>query len=139
MIGHTGELASAYLDGETTAAESERLRAHLDGCEACRNEVADIHMARSALRALPTLEMPAELIADLGFMADVISLRRRPPVWIAAAAAALILFVTFAALATTPKAVGVPLMDVSKVYQQQSDLGSTLVPDVGSIRSEAAE
>lgn len=135
MIGHVGELASAYLDGETTREESERLRSHLAQCDECRDEVADIHMARSALRAMPILEMPLELLENLDLVPNVVPLRRRPPVWIAAAAAVLIMFVTFAA-ALTPDPVGINLVEVSKEYQDQSSLGSAVVPNVGAVRAE---
>lgn len=134
-MGHVGELASAYLDGETTPEESERLRRHLAACDACRNEVADIHLARSALRAMPTLEMPVELLERLDLVPPVVPLRHRPPMWIAAAAAALIMFVTFAA-AVTPDPVGVPLVEVSHEYQEQLSLGSAVVPNVGAVRAE---
>jgi len=135
MIGHVGELASAYLDGETTPEESERLRRHLAECDDCRDEVADIHMARSALRAMPILEVPVELLESLDLVPNVVPLRKRPPMWIAAAAAALIMFVTFAA-ALTPDPVGVPLIQVSHEYQEQSSLGSAVVPNVGAVRAE---
>ena len=135
MIGHVGELASAYLDGETTPDESDRLRAHLTDCLACQAEVADIHAARSALRAMPILELPEGLLDDFGLVAPIIPLRRRPPILIGAAAAALILFVTFAAL-LTPNAVGVPLDDISKQYQEQTSLGSAIAPNVGALRPE---
>lgn len=135
MIGHVGELASAYLDGETTPEESTRLRSHLADCSACQAEVADVHAARSALRAMPTLEMPEGLLDELGLLAPVIPLRRRPPVLIGAAAAALILFVMFAAL-LTPDSVGVPLVEISRQYQEQSSQGSAIAPDVGALHTE---
>lgn len=115
---HLGELASAYLDGETSAAESLMVVEHLADCERCRLEMADLHAARSALRSLPVLELPVGLLAGVGPPAEVVPLRRRPLSWVAAAAAAIIVFVA-AATASAPDVVGITLDDVSLQYQQQ--------------------
>ena len=88
---HPGELLSAYLDGELTREEHRRVLDHLDGCEPCRAELADLDSARTAVRALPMLEPPS--LAAPEPVADVIPLRRRWPVRVAAAAAASIIAV----------------------------------------------
>jgi len=135
---HVGELASAYLDGETTAEESARVVTHLERCEACRSEMADLHAARSALRALPILELPVTVMADLGLLPDVIPLRRRPVVWAAAAAAAVAIFVGGATLAA-PTTVGIPLNDVSNQYEQQVRIDPGLTTPVGVLTERGAE
>lgn len=137
-MSHVGELASAYLDGETTEAESIQLVYHLDTCEMCQREMADLHAARSALRSLPVLELPAELIAEFDMDADVIPLRRRPVAWVGAAAAALFLFVG-TATALAPDPVGVSLVDVSTQYEQIKLIDGGLSPVVGLVPTEAAE
>lgn len=137
---HLGALASAYLDGEVTIAESERVRRHLEECEACRAEMADLHAARSALRTLPTLEVPVAVFAELGLYDDVVPLRRRAVTWVAAAAAAAALFVGAATL-TAPDPVDVHLEDVAQLHVSQSQLSPRLAPIGGFVveGGEAAE
>ena len=49
---------SAYLDGQVTAAEAERIRGHLDTCEECRAEVDSMRSTVDLLRSLPQLDVP---------------------------------------------------------------------------------
>lgn len=104
--GHLGELLSAYLDGEATRSEEERIVLHLDGCEHCRGELLDLDAARSAVRSLPVLEPAHALspsaatreqpaIVPTASLAEARRTRRlaRPAAWVAAAAAALVLAV----------------------------------------------
>ncbi len=104
MIGaHLGELLSAYLDGELTGDEEERVVLHLDGCGLCRDELLELDAARGAVRSLPVLEpagfvdkitreMPAVPV-PITAAADRRRSRMRPTAWAAAAAAALVLAV----------------------------------------------
>jgi len=115
---HLGELISAYLDGETSSEETARVISHIETCDRCRNEMSDVHAARGALRSLPVLEVPEVLFENLGLSTTVVPMRRRPVTWIAAAAAAILIAVTSASLAT-PDAIGVTLYDVSLNHGQQ--------------------
>lgn len=47
------EQISAYVDGELSAAETRALEAHLAGCAACQQELAELRQLRALLRALP--------------------------------------------------------------------------------------
>lgn len=61
-MNHREEYApmlSAYLDGELSAAEEARLRAHLDECEACREELAALAAVHEALLDETEYEAPA--------------------------------------------------------------------------------
>ncbi len=100
---HLGELLSAYLDGEVTGDEEERVVLHLDGCPACRDELLDLDAARTAVRSLPVLE-PAGFADKITREQPVVAppveaararrrSRARPMAWAAAAAAALVLAV----------------------------------------------
>lgn len=115
---HLGELLSAYLDGETTRSEAEAVVAHLESCERCRLEMEDVHAARSALRALPILDLPPSVLdaVDGHRVADVVPLRRRP-VRIAAAAAAAIV-VLFVGLATlfAPEPTSLTVDDITNEF-----------------------
>ena len=54
--GHLGELLSAYLDGELSAAEQRRVSDHVISCADCRAELHDLDRARIAVRSLPGVE-----------------------------------------------------------------------------------
>ena len=135
---HVGELASAYLDGETTPKEASRLVAHLADCDACQREMADLHAARSVLRSLPVLELPESIRVDLGLIHDVVPLRRRPVAWVGAAAAAVMIFVAVAT-AAAPDSVGLTLVEVSAQYEQQTLVGGGVSPVVGLVRAGGGE
>lgn len=136
---HLGELSSAYLDGEVSPAESEQVRRHLSSCESCRRKLADLHQARSAVRALPTLEVPAVVFAELGLepLGTVVSLRRRVVTWLAAAAVAAAVFVA-AGAALTPDPVGLPLTEVAELHVQHDPLTPVLTPTGGAIIADAS-
>lgn len=65
-VTHLGELLSAYLDGELTARELDRVAKHLAHCERCIAEFRDLQSARVTVRLLPLLELPRELCDVLG-------------------------------------------------------------------------
>jgi anti-sigma factor RsiW len=80
---HPGELLSAWLDGETTPDEAAAVESHLADCASCRVELDGIHRARSAVRGLPWLDLPSDVVGRV-----VVPLRRRHRVIVTAAAAA---------------------------------------------------
>jgi anti-sigma factor RsiW len=89
-VNHPGDLLSAYLDGELAAADRAAIAEHLSSCIACRAEIDDVAAGRAAVRGLPMLELPPELIPSAAPVADLAERRRRRrlPVWAASAAAA---------------------------------------------------
>lgn len=54
--GHLGDRLSAYLDGELSTAEQQRVSDHVVGCEQCRAELHDLDRARTAVRSLPGMD-----------------------------------------------------------------------------------
>ncbi|MDH3498870.1 MAG: zf-HC2 domain-containing protein [Acidimicrobiia bacterium] len=88
---HSGELISAYLDGELSRAEELELVVHLEGCVACRMDLADVQSARSAVRSLPILDAPGWLWPADAARRQVV--RKRPAAVMAAATAALLVMV----------------------------------------------
>lgn len=98
-MSHLDELLSVYLDGETTPAESKRVRRHLVECERCRRQLTELNHARSAMRSLPTLELPAFLLVD---DRPVRPLVHRRSVWVGAAAAVAAAVITVATVVTSP-------------------------------------
>lgn len=138
---HLGELLSAYLDGETTPEESRDVVAHLASCDRCRGEMEDTHAARSALRALPILEMPDAILdaVDGHRIADVVPLRRRP-VRIAAAAAAAVL-VVFVSLATlfAPEPTSLTVDDITNEFGSVTQFDGVPAVTKGVLTNPAEE
>jgi anti-sigma factor RsiW len=111
---HLGELLSAYLDGELPPAEQGAVLAHLRECAACRVELAELDVARTAVRALPLLEAPPLVAPEQ--VAAVIPLHQRWSVRIAAAAAAGVIAVAgFGALRGGSAS---PTIDVDTAVEQ---------------------
>ena len=52
------ELLWAYLENETTAEETAEIETHLEGCAACREELAQQKEIKNALASLPDEELP---------------------------------------------------------------------------------
>lgn len=89
---HPGDLLSAYLDGELTAAELATVARHVAGCGTCVTELEGVVAARSAVRSLPHLEPPPGVADDGASVVDLSGRRaRRFLRWAAAAAAAAVL------------------------------------------------
>lgn len=120
-MSHVGELLSAYLDGEVRPEEQALVGTHLATCEECRVELADLHAARAALRSLPVLEMPPGL-APAPPPEVVVPLRRRAAAWVAAAAAAILVLVVGLATVLAPRAVPIPLEEVSNRHTARVSL-----------------
>jgi len=126
-VTHPGELLSAFLDGEITAAERSRVMDHLTGCSECRAELESLNGARTALRSLPILDPPAMIARSR--TAEVMSLPRRPPVWIAAAAAAVLaLFIGIATILAPPTTLEVRLDQLSDQYGARTSLEPAITP-----------
>ncbi|MBV9792427.1 MAG: zf-HC2 domain-containing protein [Actinobacteria bacterium] len=51
-MSHLGNRLSALIDGELSAAERDRVHAHLAGCEACRAEANDLRALKKRMRDL---------------------------------------------------------------------------------------
>jgi anti-sigma factor RsiW len=101
-LNHPGELISAYLDGELTRSEIDELSQHLSGCGRCSADLESMQAVRSAVRSLPSLELPAGLVP----VADrqVVPLRRNRGFLVGAAAAIVALVIAVAAILTPPVA-----------------------------------
>ncbi|MCC6222644.1 MAG: zf-HC2 domain-containing protein [Thermoleophilia bacterium] len=58
-----------YVEGDLAAPDAAGVRSHLETCTACAATIAELELARDALRAAPLLELPAgrldELVAGL--------------------------------------------------------------------------
>lgn len=96
MSEHILEHLSAYLDGELSAAERERFRAHLAECASCSNRLAELVATDARLRDLPVAAPEGYFEGLPARVRGRLSASARPrralsvPVWTLAAAAALV-------------------------------------------------
>ena len=97
LVGHLGEVVSAYLDGELPPLERRRTESHLAGCDLCRDELTDMMFVRARLRALPMLEVPPELTTEAPAVAPIY---RRVRVLMGAVAATMAMVLALAAAAS---------------------------------------
>lgn len=140
-MSHLGELLSAYLDGETTPDESRQVVDHLNGCDRCQTDMEDVHAARSALRAMPTLELPSSVLDAVGGhrIAEVVPLRRRPIRMAAAAAAAVV--VLFIGLATffAPQPTSLTVDDITNEFGAVTQFDALPAVTKGVVTAPAEE
>ena len=59
------ELLWAYLENKTTAEEAAEIETHLEGCAACREELAQQKEMKNALASLPDEELPEDYHTEL--------------------------------------------------------------------------
>ena len=59
------ELLWAYLENKTTAEETAEIETHLEGCAACREELAQQKEIKNALASLPDEELPEAYHTEL--------------------------------------------------------------------------
>lgn len=86
-MNHLDDLLSAWLDGELDSKARREAARHLAICSACRDELAAVEAARTAIRGLPVLDgVP---LATRGRS----RIRPRRLAWAAAATAAAVLAV----------------------------------------------
>lgn len=59
------ELLWTYLENKTTAEETAEIETHLEGCAACREELAQQKEIKNALASLPDEELPEDYHTEL--------------------------------------------------------------------------
>jgi len=69
-------LLSAYLDRELTQAENQRVRVHLETCEACRREFADLQRLGDLAGSLHFVDPPEDRMNELERTVSVRAPRR---------------------------------------------------------------
>lgn len=124
---HPGELLSAYLDGEVTVTERNTVTSHLGDCSVCQEELADVHWARSALRSLPVLDLPAG-VTPLVAPPEVVPMVRRPRVWAAAAAAVVSVFIGVATIVAPEPTVPITFSEIATEHNNLTRLDPPLTP-----------
>ncbi|HEX6513274.1 MAG TPA: zf-HC2 domain-containing protein [Chloroflexota bacterium] len=53
-MDHVSDLLSSYMDGQASLPERQMVEAHLEECEACRDELTELRALKAALARLPS-------------------------------------------------------------------------------------
>jgi Putative zinc-finger len=95
VTDHPAERLSAFLDAELPEAEAREIQEHLEGCPACRSQLAELALVGDAARQLGVSAPDGYFEALPGRIRRRLRPRRlaAPPVWAWAAAAAVLLAV----------------------------------------------
>ena len=107
------ENLSAFLDGELSPGDCERVREHLARCEVCRWDLETLERTVGLLRSLPQVRAPRSFCIPHAVPAPVLPLWMRPWVYgtvrLATGVATLLLVITLAGNALTlPAHLAVP-------------------------------
>jgi anti-sigma factor RsiW len=65
MHEEVSRLLSAYLDGELTQADDQRVRVHLEECAGCRTALAELGRVRDLAGGLQFVDPPEDRMNDL--------------------------------------------------------------------------
>lgn len=122
---HPGELLSAHLDGELTERERREIDAHLSGCGRCVRELEEMQRVRSAVRSLPILDLPSDLIPQTDDAP--IPLRSQRGLWVGVAAAIVAVVVAVAAL-VTPDPATIPIDELTSRFGARASLDPAFSP-----------
>jgi anti-sigma factor RsiW len=99
---HEDDRLSALLDDELPLDEAIEVTRHVASCASCFEELDALRRLRAELRALPSVDPPAELYLGMpARLAEVQATRRRRGLWLAFALASAA-FTVAAASATDP-------------------------------------
>jgi anti-sigma factor RsiW len=82
------QMLSAYLDGELTQGEAQRVEVHLEDCESCRRSLGDLARLQELTRELAFAEPPEARMKELEKSLSVQAPRRLGWVFVVAGAVA---------------------------------------------------
>lgn len=132
---HPDEALSAYLDGELHGQELQGLLRHLGECGRCSAELEDVQFVRAAVRSLPVLEVPDDLVPEMD--GNVVPIREKRAVWVGAAAAAVAAVIAVATL-FSPEPPSISVEDLNSRFAARVSLdpafgpAKVIVPPTGS-------
>lgn len=137
---HLGDVLSALVDGELTADEEVAARHHLDGCDACRDELAATEATAALVRGLPGVDAPfgfyERLLRRRGFAA---SDRRRLRVGLAVATTAAAVALVVGMVANLSEAEVAPAVDDMVEVHQAGFVPSSGFDEMAPDEEPAAE
>src|SRR5215213_6040910 len=79
-VEHADDALSALVDGELDPEEEAAVRAHVDGCPTCADELEGIRRSRRVVRLLPAVDVPEDVTARLLAIDDGTARRTVVPV-----------------------------------------------------------
>jgi anti-sigma factor RsiW len=123
-LRHAGESISAYLDGELHGAELNALMRHLAECGACTLEMEEVQSVRAAVRSLPVVEVPDDLMPEVD--AEVVHMRRRGA-WVGAAAAAVAVVLALVTI-LTPQPAAISIDELNSRFAARVSLDPAFGP-----------
>gem|GEM_PF-1853416 len=147
-------LINLYLDGEADDGQTQTLFSHMESCERCRNRFEEIRSLHSAIKSVPTVDLPdgfrsaviARIQSDVRATRPVAPTRRRSigfPVmgWAGAAAAILLAFAIVWYIYNPEPALAVPEIHIvspredAVVEQQYVDISAAFTTgDLKNVR-----
>jgi hypothetical protein len=108
---HYQETIGAWVDGTLDTVDRREIEDHLAACEECAALAADLRHIRDLARGLDRLTPPAALwdrLAAKTRTSSGVSVKRMPPVWVALAAAAVLVLAVGIAVLRRPAPADVP-------------------------------
>jgi anti-sigma factor RsiW len=112
------ENLSLYIDKQLSAAQVQRVEAHLESCQRCRDDLDTLRWTKRLLQETPALRPPRSFVIREADVADRRPARGRRPIyvmqWAAAAAALLFVAVLAGDLLTGRWMAGVPAQSVAR-------------------------
>lgn len=122
---HLSDHLSAHLDGELGPDAAVRLRRHLENCGRCVSELEELQRVRAAVRSLPALELPPDVVPLRS--AEPIPAHRNRGMWVGVAAAAVAALIAVAAL-LTPDPSTVSIDDLQSRFGARASLDPAFGP-----------
>ena len=131
------ENLSAYLDGELAARDQERVRLHLQQCEACRWDLQTLQRTVDLLRRLPQVRAPRSFQIPRSAPVPSVPLWMRPWAYgalrVATGVVAVLLVITVAGNALVPPVGWAPMVGQARnALQLRADGAAEAVPPPAS-------
>jgi anti-sigma factor RsiW len=128
---HVGDLLPGYLDSNLPDADLAAVRAHLDTCDACRADYADLQATRTMLQHVPVILTPRSFVITEEMAGRVrkpslferIFTPRVAPTFAGGSVVAFVLLVFLFATSTTSVSVSAP-QAMSGLFAQSTELST---------------
>jgi hypothetical protein len=135
---------SAYVDGELSARETARVKAHLEVCKDCRDDLAALRWTKNLLQETPTVPLPRSFVLREVDITPPRPVRRRQRAfamqWATAIVALLFILVSAGDILTSmPLAGRVPPASQQLAYETAPDDAQTIEMEAPAMAEEKVE